>query len=181
MGFSSPLSITGAIPNASPTTGTASFVVCLTGAGSIPDVRSSAGVTVSLAALASTGTLPAVLVSQRCTIAPASLTSAGTIPTASGIGIRPAPPGPVEVSRPLRGASVSFDDFTLGWAELHRFMGVNEQATAMPPMNFEASGTTVRAWTGGQYVGPCIPGFGTADLATAWETAESGTGGNYAY
>ena len=99
----------------------------------------------------------------------------------SGIGIRPAQPKPVEVSRPPRGASVSFDDFTLGWAELHRFMGVNEQPTAMPSMTFDASGTSVAAWTGGQYVGPCIPGFQTADLATAWETSESGADGNYAH
>ena len=99
----------------------------------------------------------------------------------SGIGIRPAQPKPVEVSRPPRRASVSFDDFTLGWAELHRFMGVNEQPTAVLSMAFDTSGTTVRAWTGGQYVGPCVPGFGTADLATAWETSESGAGGNYAF
>ena len=42
-------------------------------------------------------------------------------------------------------------------------MGVNEQSTALTSMKFDAGGTTVQAWTGGQYVGPCIPGFATAD------------------
>ena len=60
-------------------------------------------------------------------------------------------------------------------------MGVNEQATGMPLMAFDADGTALRAWTGGQYVGPCNPGFAAADLATAWEVAESGAGGNHAY
>jgi hypothetical protein len=38
----------------------------------------------------------------------------------------------------------------MGWAELHRFMGVNEQPTAMRFMTFDASGANVVAWTGGQ-------------------------------
>jgi hypothetical protein len=57
-----------------------------------------------------------------------------------------------------------------------------EATLGMPSMRFDVSGTTVRAWTGGQYVGLlCIPGFATANLATAWETSESGAGGNYVY
>ena len=48
----------------------------------------------------------------------------------------------------------------------------------MPSMNFDAGAS---AWTGGQYIGPCIPGMGTADLATALETSETGAGGNYVY
>jgi hypothetical protein len=66
-------------------------------------------------------------------------------------------------------------------SELHRFMGVNEQATGMLSIRFDASGTTVRAGTGGQYVGPCITGFATRDLATAWEVFDGGAGGNHAY
>ena len=69
----------------------------------------------------------------------------------------------------------------LGWSELHRFMAVNEQPAAMPTMTFDATEISVVAWTGGQYVGPCIPGVATADLATAWEIAESGGGGNYSF
>ncbi len=45
-------------------------------------------------------------------------------------------------------------------------------------MTFE-NGTV--GWPGGQYVGPCIPGYQTADLATAWETAEGEEAGNYAF
>jgi hypothetical protein len=40
----------------------------------------------------------------------------------------------------------------------------------------DARGTSVAAWTGGQYAGPCIPGSATADLATVWETSEDGAG-----
>lgn len=55
----------------------------------------------------------------------------------------------------MRGATVSFKDFTPGWSELHHFMGVNERPTAMPAMTFDAGGMGVRVWTVGQYVGPC--------------------------
>jgi hypothetical protein len=51
----------------------------------------------------------------------------------------------------------------------------------MPSMNFDASGTSVRAWTGERYVGPCIPGVGRADLPTELERSEGGVGWNYAY
>jgi hypothetical protein len=99
----------------------------------------------------------------------------------SGIGIRPARPGPSIPGPVVHGASVSFKDFTLGWAELHRFLKANEWATDLPSMTVDNSGTAIHAWTGGQQNGMCIPGIGTADLAAAWETTENGGGGNYSF
>jgi hypothetical protein len=40
----------------------------------------------------------------------------------------------------VRVPGVSFTDFTLGWTELHRFMGVNEQPAELPSMTFDAGG-----------------------------------------
>jgi hypothetical protein len=51
----------------------------------------------------------------------------------------------------------------------------------MPSINFNVSDTTVCAWTEAQCVGPCIPGFASADLAMAWESGESGVSGNSAF
>ena len=35
----------------------------------------------------------------------------------------------------------------------------------MPAMTFDEAETSVVAWTGDQYVGPCIPGFATTLIA----------------
>jgi hypothetical protein len=56
------------------------------------------------------------------------------------------------------GNRVSFKDFTLGWAELHHFMDVNEWATDTPSMTMDNRGSSIRGWTGGQVAGMCIPG-----------------------
>jgi hypothetical protein len=56
---------------------------------------------------------------------------------------------------------------------------VNEDAGPIPAMSFDAGGgNTVVGWRGGQYVGPAIPGYQTADLATAWEMVEREEIGN---
>jgi hypothetical protein len=57
---------------------------------------------------------------------------------------------------------------------------VNEDAGPIPAMSFDVGDLKVVGWCGGQYVGSAIPGYATADLATAWETAEGEDVGNYA-
>jgi hypothetical protein len=167
-------------------------------------IAPAGNIDVSPPVLASIGTLPAVtLQTETTTVRPEPWTTAGTmtgtvstpaiikaapfsgkseIPKASGIGLRRPVPGAVTPPRQSRGSSVSFDDFPLGWAEDHRFFAVNEDAGPIPAMSLDVGGeNTVVGWCGGQYVGPAIPGYQTADLATAWETAEGDEGSNYAF
>jgi hypothetical protein len=132
--------------------------------------------------LSSAGTLAPATFANPAIVKADPLVSQSSIPKASGIGLRRPVPGAVTPPGQSRGSSVSFNDFPLGWAELHRFFAVNEDAGPIPAMAFDVgSGNTVVGWRGGQYVGPAIPGYQTADLATAWETAEGDESGNYSY
>jgi hypothetical protein len=119
-----------------------------------PAVRRAS--TIRPAVLSSTSLIPAFKIARPALIQAATLRSVSTIPVCSGIGIRPARPGPSIPGPVVHGASVSFKDFTLGWTELHRFLKANEWATDLPSMTVDNSGTAIHAWTGGQQNGMCI-------------------------